>query len=111
MMFWKHAETFLRKATTPEALQDAEMRCKTGAAHLWPTKRAAVVCEPIRDYRVWLAGGDLDEIIALLPVAERWAKAAGYDRIVIHMDDTRKGWKRLMKRHGFSQETMLVKEL
>ena len=107
-MFWERAKRFLQGAGD---LDEAERQLKLQKAHLWPSENAAVVCEPLKEYRVWLAGGRLEEILALLPGAEDWARNAGYDRIVIHMEDSRPGWERVMKRRGFRKETVLAKEL
>ena len=86
-----------------------------GEAQLWEGEAAwmvtAVENDP-RDQRlmIWLAAGDLDELVSRLrPAAERWAKAAGCRRVLIA---GRPGWERTLKSHGYAPLARLIaKEL
>lgn len=75
-------------------------------AHLWPGERSAAVCEPVKAYHVWLAGGDLRELLAMEQRASAWAQAHGFDRMTIV---GRPGWARALP--GYAYETALVKRL
>lgn len=75
-------------------------------AHLWPGERSAAVCEPVKAYHVWLAGGDLRELLSMERAASEWATAQGFDRMTIR---GRPGWARVLP--GYQRETMLVKRL
>ncbi len=75
------------------------LRICTGRAFLWPGKNCVVLGEfidhPIgfRSFSYWLQGGKLDELAALQPEIEEWAKTRGCRRgIGIGRD----GWTRAM---------------
>lgn len=69
-----------------------------GGAQLWPGDRSAGVTE-IVDYpratvlRLWLAGGDLDELREMHDAACEWGKAQGCDMVQIL---GREGWARAL---------------
>jgi len=74
-----------------------------GQAQLWAGARCALVTQCVRDpsglsLHVWLAGGDLDEILALRPGLEAWGRAMGCTRLTLN---GRKGWARVLRPHGF----------
>lgn len=47
---------------------------------------------------VWLAGGDLADILRLKPGIEAWARAQGCERVTIN---GRHGWARVLRRWGY----------
>jgi len=49
---------------------------------------------------VWLGAGDLDELLAMRPLVERYGKDVGCTRATI---DGRLGWDRVLKAHGFKR--------
>jgi hypothetical protein len=84
-------------------------------AQLWPGRSAAIVSRLERQVRttfagadtrirvvptivLWLAGGDLKGVLELQPGIEAWARAQGAVDAAIY---ARKGWSRVMARHGF----------
>lgn len=73
-----------------------------GRAQLWPGRRSAVVTEMISGDEIklilWLAGGDLREILGMQPGLEAWARAQGAASAWV---DGRKGWRRVMTKKGF----------
>ena len=78
----------------------------------WPLKRSAVVTEilhypALRSCRVWLAGGDLDELLHFLPALDNYARSEGCTRIEL---DGRKGWHRVLEGYEFQRVT-LTKDL
>lgn len=48
---------------------------------------------------VWLGGGDLDELMALRPGVEAWARAQGAQAARIN---GRRGWTRALRSAGFA---------
>lgn len=86
-----------------EALEDAspeEMfeEIRTGKAQLWLGERSAMVTHvlegTVRRLHVWLAGGELAEILALKPGVEAWGRAMGCKEVTIN---GRAGWARVLK--------------
>lgn len=68
-------------------------------ALFWPGERCAMVTEVknyptgFRVFHGWLAGGDLDEIVARIPQLENFAQRNGCHRATI---DGRRGWQRVL---------------
>jgi hypothetical protein len=69
----------------------------------WPGKACAVVTR-VHSFptgkacQVWLAGGDMAELLALQPGLEAWARLMGCTEALI---EGRRGWERAMKPHGY----------
>lgn len=86
-----------------------------GEAQLWVGARAAMVTlleEEPRERRllIWLAGGDLGELVNVLrPAAERWARGLGCRRVLIV---GRPGWERALAPEGYAPLARIIaKEL
>lgn len=79
-------------------------------AQLWLGRRSALVTQVTveRDIHVWLAGGEMDEIIALVPGAEAWARAMTCTSVTI---DGRPGWARVLKRLGYGPDGDLLRKV
>lgn len=81
-------------------------------AQFWYLPNSAVVTQILefprrKVFRVWLAGGDLDELRFAMQECEGYAKSRGCDAIEI---DGRKGWARVFP--GFDkQRVTLAKEV
>lgn len=75
---------------------------REGRAQLWPGLRSAMVTQllsgPDRLLHVWLAGGDMRDLLALAPGVEAWGRAQGAQYATIN---GRKGWARALRRTGF----------
>ncbi len=74
-----------------------------GRAHLWVGEAAALVTQCVdepagRTLHVWLAGGNLAEILNLKPGVEAWGRAQGCVRLTLC---GRKGWRRVLGPLGF----------
>lgn len=88
----------------------------TGAAKFWATESAAIIAQiktyptGAMDIEGLIAAGDMDDIIGkLIPAAEQWARAVGCVGAIIQ---SRQGWARALKPHGYSiYQTALRKEL
>ncbi|TAJ70709.1 MAG: hypothetical protein EPO51_16605 [Phenylobacterium sp.] len=105
----------LAHAGRSHALSDVQAMVEDGEAQLWVGAGAAMVTiiedEP-RERRllIWLAGGDLDELVqGLRPAAERWAKAQGCRRVLVV---GRPGWERALAPEGYAPLARIIaKEL
>lgn len=100
MRLWESCRPLL----TP-ALEDADetellAALATGKAQLWAGERAAMVTQVTVDgaCHVWLAGGELDEILRLRPGIEAWARGMGCTSATI---EGRRGWRRVLRPFGF----------
>ena len=75
----------------------------SGHMQLWSGETACAVTEIIvfpkkKVLHVFLAGGSMDEIIAMNESAMIWGKAQGCKDMTI---SGRKGWERVLKNHGY----------
>lgn len=72
-----------------------------GRAQLWEGDSGAVVtrCFPPDHFHIWLAGGDLGGVMALLAGGIAWARPMGLKRLTVN---ARKGWTRVLRDHGFT---------
>jgi hypothetical protein len=86
--------------------------CAVGEAQLHPLEKSCIITEVV-DYpsltvcRIWLAGGDLDELVEAEKSIAVWAKAQGCDAMEIN---GRKGWQRQLKDYT-ATSVVLTKEL
>ena len=94
---------------------DVEAMIEDGYAKLWLGENSAAVTEIIiypkcRVLHLWLCGGDMDEITEqMLPMAEKYAIEQGCTRMTT---GGRKGWDRVMSKHGFTPiASVCAKEL
>jgi hypothetical protein len=105
----------LDHAGRSHALEDVAAMIAEGEAQLWTGERSAAVTliedEP-RERRllVWLAGGDLGELVAdLRPRIEAYGRQCGCRRMLIV---GRAGWERALARQGYAPLARLIaKEL
>ncbi len=93
-------------------LQDVWQAITNKQAAFFPLEKSAIVVE-IVDYpqratcRIWLAGGDMEELIEAEKNVCDWAKELGCDSMEII---GRKGWERQLKDYK-PTATILVKDL
>lgn len=93
-------------------LDDVYDEVAAGRAQFWPFANSAVVTvvnvsPRARTLRIWLAGGELGELLAALARADEYARYRLCDRIEI---DGRKGWARVMEGYQESR-VVLTKEV
>ena len=80
-----------------------------GKAQFFPLDKSAIVTE-IVDYpqkamcRIWLAGGDLDELVEAEVAIATWAKALGCDGMEIIR---RRGWSRKLENYQQSAVVLM----
>jgi len=95
----KYIEDALEYAGGSHTIQDVMLAVSEGKAQFFPLERSAIVTEVV-DYpqkamcRIWLAGGDLDELMEAEVALCAWAKAQGCDGMEII---GRRGWSRQLK--------------
>jgi hypothetical protein len=107
----KHIEAALAYSGGTHLFEDVEKAINEGNMQLWPASNSAAVTEIIQYARkkvlnVFLAGGDLQEIVGGLDAATEWAKSQGCDSMTLY---GRKGWERVLDSHGF-KPVMVVLE-
>lgn len=83
-----------------------EQGVEAGAFELWEGEGCAAVCQRVKTFDVWFAGGDLKGLKELCAKAEADAAADGCDRV---MFSGRKEWARALD--GYRVVTVLVKDL
>jgi hypothetical protein len=103
-------EDALRYNSGTHVYEDIEKAVIAGEMQIWPTPNSCAVTE-IAVYarkkvlHVFLAAGDLDEIVGGLDVAMAWAKAQGCESISL---TGRKGWERVLSAHGFEPVAVML---
>ena len=95
------------------ALEDIENGIENGQFQLWPASESIMITEVVtypqkRIMNLLFCGGDVEELLAMLPEFERFATYFGCSRLY---GGGRKGWQRFLKKHGFVEEHMIRKEL
>lgn len=106
-----HIEAALEYSGGTHEFDDVRRGILDGRMQLWPGKRSAAVTEIIQYDRkkvlhVFLAGGDMDELIDMIDSAERWGAEQGCTSMTM---SGRKGWERVLGKHGF-RPVMIVME-
>lgn len=97
------------------ALADVWDMVASGQARFWPGAGAAMVTLMEEDpgerrLLIWLAGGDLNELVGRLrPAAEHWARGQGCRRVLVI---GRPGWERALAPEGYAPLARIIaKEL
>lgn len=110
---WTRCKSWIEAALDEAWTIDAvEREIRLGRAVLWPMERSAAVTQ-LHEYpkgrvlRLWLAGGDLKELLHFLPAADNYARA----QMCIAIEcEGRPGWERVFKQYD-KRRVVLVKEL
>lgn len=88
-------------------IDDVARALAENRAQLWPGKNAVIVTE-INTYpserviQVWLAGGDMQEIMQMAAGLESWARLNGCSSVLV---EGRKGWARTLNAQGYEPYT------
>lgn len=80
----------------------------SGRARLWLGRESAAVTQHVATERIWHAGGTLESLTKSFQQAWPVMQGVGIERLAI--EDTRKGWAKQLRPHGFRQVVALVKE-
>lgn len=113
MTEWERCKQYLVPALDEAwTIEAVEQEINAGRAVLWPMHRSAAVTT-IQEYpkgrvlRLWLAGGELDELLHFLPIADEYAISHGC--IAIECEG-RPGWEKVLP--GYTKKrVVLTKEL
>lgn len=107
-----HIEAALAYSGDTHSLLHVVDAIKDGSAQFFPLENSVIVTE-IVDYpkravcRIWLAGGEMDELIEAEKSIVKWARSHGCDGMEII---GRKGWERQLKDYK-PASTVLIKEI
>jgi len=105
----KYIEDALEYANGSHTIQDVMLAVSEGKAQFFPLDKSAIVTE-IVDYpqkamcRIWLAGGDLDELVEAEVAIAAWAKTLGCDGMEII---GRRGWSRKLENYQQSAVVLM----
>lgn len=106
---WERCKTFLEPACEDGWTIDAvEQEIRSRRASLWPLENSAGVTQ-VQDrpngriLLIWMAGGDLDELLHYLPAMETYARVQGCDAIEVN---GRAGWERVLP--GFTRKSVVL---
>lgn len=120
---WPHMEAALEasgircpdgKVWLPQTKEDVWERIIWGRCHFWPGEESVIVTEfrttptGIKSQHNWLAGGNLEEIVGMMPRIEQWGRECGAHR---QTGEGRRGWLRAFKGYrevGVRKEKLFV---
>lgn len=116
---WRKASPWLAAALAhagdTHTLDDVRAMVEAREARFWSGRDAAMVTTleehpRFKALMIWLAGGDLAELVhEIRPAAERWAAAEGCTRSMVL---GRPGWARVLASEGYgAAATLLTKDL
>lgn len=76
----------------------------SGKAQLWPAQRGVAVTEIVeyprkRVLHVFLAAGDMDQLLDMIDAAADWGRSQGATAMTM---SGRMGWLRVLDKHGFT---------
>lgn len=95
-------------------LEDVWRSVREGRMQFWPAERAAAVTEIVvyprlKTLHIFLAGGDMDQIVDMDASATEFARLNGCAKVTIA---GRKGWARVLRDNGYAEGlTVLGKEI
>jgi hypothetical protein len=103
------AEAMAEGAPT-HALEDIEFGIAKGIYHFWAMPNSAIITEVqqfprARHLHIFLAGGDLDELLAAVPRLKSWGAYLGCSLLTLA---GRPGWVRVLKNRGWRQPLAVV---
>lgn len=96
-------EAAVERTGGTHTIEDVEQGLAEHRLQFWPGKACAAVTA-IDEYpqAKWLsvryAGGDLEELVAMIPAWRSWAEFNGCKNMSL---TGRKGWERVLKKHGW----------
>lgn len=104
-MNWDRCRGWLLPALTDGTEADLLADLAKGRAQLWEGRTAAFVTQCIHEpagptLHAWLAGGELRELLAMIPGIEAWGRTQGCERATV---TGRPGWRRVLSKFGYRQ--------
>lgn len=106
-----HIEAALEYSGGTHSFADVEAGVLSGRMQIWPGKQSVAITEIVvyprkKVLHVFLAGGDMCELIGMIDSAARWGRTHGCTSLTM---SGRKGWERVLSREGW-QPVMVVME-
>jgi hypothetical protein len=107
-------EAALERSGGTHTLEDVVQSIQTGAMQFWPAPRGCAVTEVVnypqkKVLHIFLAGGEMDQIIDMDSSAVEFAKMNGCTGMSIA---GRKGWAKVLKNKGYEETfTVLGKDI
>lgn len=111
---WERCKGYLQPALdyagNTHTLADIAAGVASGRYHFWPGEKSAAITEVweyprARHLIVFLAGGDLHELVAMVPSFMSWGKHLGCTKIV---ECGRPGWERVLGNQGWKREAVVL---
>lgn len=102
-------EQALERSEGDHTIEDVRACLESCDAQFWPADKSAAVTEIVSSLNVWLYGGALDELPQMDASASAWAKKIGLNNIALW--GGRKGWRRELKKLGYKEQVIMVKDL
>jgi hypothetical protein len=87
--------------TTEENVLDL---LKSNQVTLWRSDRSAMVMQLLRPpptLHIWLAGGEMDDLLSMRGGMEAWARSQGCEFVTIN---GRRGWARVLGPFGYEPD-------
>lgn len=113
MSDWERCASYIEASIANDpygwTLDEVRREVESGRALFWPGGQSAAVTDAPKDFRLWIAGGKLDELAKMEAAACEFARAAGFERMTA--EQGRKGWERWLRPLGYRAHRILVKEL
>jgi len=103
-------EAALEYADGAMLIEDVEENIRNGKYQFWPGFAAAAITEIAiyprkRHLLIVLAGGDMEEIIAMFPSMKSFGCFHGCEKLV---EAGRTGWERVLGRRGWRRECVVL---
>jgi len=111
--FRDHIEAALKFADDSHSFEDIKKAVEKGELQFWPGFSSVIITEIVqvpryRALNLFLAGGNIPELRAMLPELEKFAGQVGADRIILN---GRKGWLRSFLVHeGYAEKTVTLEK-
>lgn len=82
-------------------------------AQLWPGAKSAAITqireeEGVRWLHIWLAAGDMQELMVMLKAGEEFAREHKLEWVEIN---GRKGWTRVLRPHGYTEDNGVLRKV
>lgn len=98
----------LERSPCGSSLKEVFADIVEGRAHLWTGENSALVTQFVPTQSIWHAGGEMADLIGT--VQRAWPIMQANGATTLSISNTRKGWSRVLKEHGFVEENVLVLE-
>lgn len=106
-----HIEAALSYGHGTHTFEDVAAEITAGKLQLWPGENSAVVTRIVehpqkRTLHFFLAGGNLAELEAMLPIIIKWGRSRGCTQASL---SGRRGWERtFLKREGWTADLVVM---